>query len=1040
MSPLRIPPTKGEKQMPLDPQFKLYLITKLSNPVFSPELSAKTTIIDFSVTQKGLEDQLLSRVILVEQESLEDQRQKLMEEVNQNTISLQLLDKLLLERLSSSGGGRLLDDVALIGVLADTKSKAQEVHDKIEASKKTEEMINKKREQYRPVATRGSVLYFVIGALAQINCMYQNSLAQFLAWFDSSLVHAEQANNLHKRVENLMRHLTYNVYCQITQGLFEQDKLTFKLMMTMRIMQAEQGDAAGKQGLREDMVQLLLHGGVSWALDQLPRKPEWLQLNPWQNVVAVSHSLDILSDLKSLVEAPANEREWRHWYECDAPEELRIPKIDDRLQNNDLGAFLRLLVLRCFRPDRVRLAATKFIGQVLGSEYVDPVTTSLDDAADAADSKTPVVLLLTPGADPTVQLEEAAKRRGVKLLSVSMGEGQEPHAQRALTSAMETGAWTLLQNCHLGLGFMGHLDEDLLSAHELGSVHPNFRVWITCEPHPQFPVSLLQVSIKVTNEPPRGMKAGLLRSFHSVVDSKLLASVEAKEWRDLVFSTCFLHSAVQERRKFGPIGWCIAYEFSLSDLEASLKFLEKHFFANQLSWDTIKYMICHVQYGGRITDEFDRKLFTTLGDYWLGPEIFSSGFTFAFSQHTNADGFQYRIPSCESHKEVEDYLNLLPGHDIPEIFGLHQNAELIYGENEGKVMFDAIADTMPKQTTGASAGQTREEQVVASVDDLLRQLPKGFNDDHVRDRIRCRPRQELEQVLGGTLAMTTGPMHATLPQPLMLGPDGKPIDGFTIPLNMFLYQEINRLNGTIASVRSTLHSLKAAIHGEIIMTPELQAALDAVYQLRPPKQWYMDASGAEIAWQAPNLALWFNGLLFREAQLSSWLLTSRPVSYWLTGFYNPQGFLTATRQEVTRKHKLDRTPWTLDDVCVKVVVTDHRFTDPVLSPAARKLKPPAEGVLVHGLFLEGAGFDRHNKTLREAPPREPYTAMPVLQVTAVTSAEHDKIYKAAEHYDCPVYTKKRRTNLNYVFTVKLRTEVPAKHWVVRGVALLCSKD
>lgn len=171
----------GEKQVQLDPAFRMYLITKLGNPKFSPELCAKTTIVDFSVTQKGLEEQLLSRVIQHEQRSLEEQKSKLIEEVNSSTILLQALDKQLLERLSASSGN-LLDDVQLIGVLADTKTKAQEVKEKIEASSATEQIINKRREHYRPVATRGSVIYFVIVSMAAVNPMYQSSLAQFLQW------------------------------------------------------------------------------------------------------------------------------------------------------------------------------------------------------------------------------------------------------------------------------------------------------------------------------------------------------------------------------------------------------------------------------------------------------------------------------------------------------------------------------------------------------------------------------------------------------------------------------------------------------------------------------------------------------------------------------------------------------------------------------------------------------------------------------------------------------------------------------------------
>ena len=995
----------GDKQVSMDPAFRVYFITKLSNPLFSPELSAKTTIIDFSVTQKGLEDQLLSRVIQTEQKSLEDQRQKLIEEVNANTISLQSLDKQLLERLSASSGN-LLDDVALIGVLADTKTKAQEVKEKIEASVTTEQMINKRREHYRPVATRGSVIYFVIVSMAQVNCMYQTSLAQFLQWFDLSMAEAEKANLVQKRVEILMKHLTYEVYININRGLFEVDKLTFKLMVTMKILLTEGEGAA----LDEKSIRILLRGGAGLNLADLPKKPfEWLQQSSWLNILALTYNIDFFSDLKGSVEG--NEAEWKKWYEAEAPESIEIPRLEDRLQSHPSGSFMRFLIVRSFRDDRTRLAANAFIGAVLGERYVEPAPASFEEIHRVSDNRTPVILLLTPGADPTSQLEELAKKKGVKIYPVSMGEGQEPHATKSVVGGMEEGAWSLLQNCHLGLGFMNKLEELIHKCHEEKQVDPAFRLWITCEPHADFPINLLQMSVKVTNEPPRGMKAGLLRSYTSVVDSERLARVETKEWRDLVFTLSFLHSTVQERRKFGAIGFCIPYEFNTSDLEASLTFLEKHCFSTTgLSWPTVRYMISQVQYGGRITDDMDAVLFQTFAKLWLSPDIFKDDFTFSKSH------FTYSIPQSDSIDGYRQYISSFPSHDSPEIFGLHVNADLTFGTNEALYILNTISETQPKESGSKAGGKTREETVYDKAEELLALCPRPYKDDEVRELVRKRSKLETEFVLG-------------------YKPEEK-VDGFSIPLNIFLYQEITRLNRTITNVRSTLTDLKSAINGEIIMTPELQAALNFVFNEKPPKHWYTDASGSEIAWYLPSLALWFAGLLDREKQLTQWLHNTRPITFWLTGFFNPQGFLTATRQEITRRHKNEK--WALDDVVLVSTVTEHADL--------RRIKyPPAEGVYIHGLYLEGCSWEkRDGGRLTESHAKELFTPLPVLLVSAVTSKQSEKLYAPGKddvrYYDCPVYTKPKRTGLSYVFSVKLRTNVEPEHWTLRGVALLCSKD
>jgi len=123
---------------------------------------------------------------------------------------------------------------------------------------------------------------------------------------------------------------------------------------------------------------------------------------------------------------------------------------------------------------------------------------------------------------------------------------------------------------------MGEMEERLNPKDKV--VHEDFRLWITCQPcGSDFPLGLLQMAIKITTEPPKGLKAGISRTFSTIVNQDFLEKVEPYEkWRALVFSLCFLHSVIQERRKFGPLGFCIPYEFNNSDLEASLGYIDKH--------------------------------------------------------------------------------------------------------------------------------------------------------------------------------------------------------------------------------------------------------------------------------------------------------------------------------------------------------------------------------------------------------------------------------------------------------------------------------
>jgi dynein heavy chain, axonemal len=198
----------------------VYFVSRLPNPHFSPELQAKTTVIDFTVTQKGLEEQLLGRVIAREQKALEELLTQVLEEANSNTKALLQLDAQLLERLTSNSGN-LLDDDELVDVLASTKAKAAEVKEKLSAADETKRSISEKREQFRPVATRGSVLYFAIVDMTLVNCMYQTSLVQFTDLFSKSMTVAEKSSLASKRVQNIIDSMTYIVYRYINRGLYE---------------------------------------------------------------------------------------------------------------------------------------------------------------------------------------------------------------------------------------------------------------------------------------------------------------------------------------------------------------------------------------------------------------------------------------------------------------------------------------------------------------------------------------------------------------------------------------------------------------------------------------------------------------------------------------------------------------------------------------------------------------------------------------------------------------------------------------------------
>ncbi|KAL2085437.1 hypothetical protein ACEWY4_018757 [Coilia grayii] len=954
----------GDKEVDVMKGFTLYITTKLANPAYTPEVSAKTAVVDFTVTMRGLEDQLLGRVILIEKQELESERVKLLEEVTSNKRKMKELEDNLLYRLTSTEGS-LVEDESLIEVLRVTKTTAEEVSEKLTVAAETEVKINFAREEYRPVATRGSILYFLIVEMSLVNVMYQTSLRQFLGIFDMSMERSVKSQITAKRLVNIMEFLTYEVFHYTARGLYENHKFLFTLLLALKI------DLQAKN-ISHSEFQTFIKGGASLDLNSVEAKPKrWILDMTWLNLVQLS-SLHPFTSL--LMQVAHSDRAWRAWFDESAPEEAPLPDGYDSL----VDAFRKLLLIRSWCPDRTIAQARKYITDSLGGKYAEGVILDMEAMCSESDKRTPLVCFLSMGSDPTENIERLAKSKTVPCRPISMGQGQEVHARRLLSQSMADGGWLLLQNCHLGLDFLDELLETVTTAE---NIHDGFRVWVTTEVHPKFPINLLQSSIKFTNEPPQGMKAGLKRTYGGLTQDQLEIT-NMPQWRPLLYALAFLHTTVQERRKFGPLGWNIPYEFNQADFTSSMQFVQNHLdevdVKRGVNWSCLRYMLGEVQYGGRVTDDLDKRLLNTFAHIWFSENMFGDKFCFYKG---------YTIPKAKTVQDCLSHIDMLPLVDSPEVFGLHPNADITYQTNLANDTLSTVINIQPKDS-GGGGGETRESTVQRLANEMLEKLPADYVPHEVRAHLQ-----------------KMGPFQ---------------------PMTIFLRQEIDRMQRIIGRVRSTLTDLKLAIDGTIIMSEDLRDALDSMYDARVPRLWQ------KISWESATLGFWFTELLERNQQFHSWTFNGRPHQFWLTGFFNPQGFLTAMRQETTRMNLSKG--WALDTVVLHNDVT-RMMREDVTAP------PPSDvgGVYIYGLFLEGAGWDKRNAKLTESSPKVLFTPLPVVHVYAISSTSPADTKRAAaiSLYPCPVYKKPRRTDLTFIFSLLLRTSQAMEHWTLRGVALLC---
>ena len=169
----------GSEEVEVSSTFKLYLQTKLINPHYKPETAAQCTIVNFIVTELGLEDQLLAMVVRVEKPELEATKENLTKEQQEFIITLAQLESDLLHKLVSADSETILENVELIEQLEVTKETSNIIQEKQALAKQTEKEINESREAYRPVAAEGAMLYFLLIQLWIIDHMYQYSLESF---------------------------------------------------------------------------------------------------------------------------------------------------------------------------------------------------------------------------------------------------------------------------------------------------------------------------------------------------------------------------------------------------------------------------------------------------------------------------------------------------------------------------------------------------------------------------------------------------------------------------------------------------------------------------------------------------------------------------------------------------------------------------------------------------------------------------------------------------------------------------------------------
>ncbi|EDO42194.1 predicted protein [Nematostella vectensis] len=1009
----------GETDIEYNENFRLYLTTPLANPHFLPDVCIKSTIINFTVTLEGLQDQLLSRTVMQENPKLEeDRRETLVNLVNDRSKVRELEDRSL--SLLNSSRGNILDDEDLITTLDESEKMAHVIQQRVDLAEHTEESINASREKYLPVAARGAILYFVLTDLSSLDVMYQFSLPWFTNLF-ANCVESSKDVSLSEYLTALVDLITENVYRVVSHALFARHKLTFSFMLCTSILMQDKWTSRGtlRSITEEEWIFFLRGGSLGQLINKMNKPPaKWISASMWKECLQISNSLSAFSGLCSNMAVNIHSIKHSTYDKKNIPRKHTIYISQKVFSANgewqmvngngngwlctSLTRFQRLMLVKILRPECLIKSVRQFVEEEMGTKFITTVGFDLQEMYDESNARTPLIFILSPGSDPASQLLRFAHElRGTTLHldMISLGRGQGPRAEEVINKAyQQKGKWVFLQNCQHAASFMPRLQQIIRRiSHSETQLDPQFRMWLSSKPDPSFPVSILQAGLKMTVEPPPGVKSNLLRTFGAVGGAVTEAVFEdagpGPAWRRLLFGLCLFNSLVHERKKFNALGWNIPYEFTTSDLEVSIQMLHMMLTEHRdVPWDELCYLTGDIAYGGRVTDQWDQRCLKSLLTRFYNPSVLNDDYAFT-------EDLVYRPPPPNISLSVCcTYIEGLPATDSPELFGMNHNAAMVYLGDQAKNLVSNLLAGQPKVAFHTGSKKTSDGIILELAADIMSRLP---------------------------IAYTRQPVSNASTQSTLL---------------VVLDQELNRIDRLLQVIHTSLSSLRQAVKGTLVMSEALEQAFEALLNNQVPLEWKKHSYES-----CKPLGSWVDNLVKRVDFFACWLelafARQHPRAYWLPAFFHPQAFLTAVLQTHSRmrnvpldslafEYKVRKACWTTEEVVYGEPDIDFRR-------ASFTGNATEEGTIVYGLYLDGASWDHTDGCLQEAPDGQRISPLPELHFVPYQVRD--------QQYECPIYrTSLRASSLlssglttNFVTAVNLPSRQPCDHWITRGVAMLC---
>ena len=834
----------GGETINIRASFVLYMTTKLPKPHYSPEICSLLTMVNFTVTEEGLIEQTLNIIVKKEDPTTERNREDTVNKSLENKKKLKMREEELLKIVTTHKEG-ILESEKLLETLKHAKAECQQSIIQVEEQKRFSERIENTRSKFKAVAKRVGELYFCVNELATVDPMYQFSLDWYLDLYKEALeIEGEEENDKLEFYKNRFMGLLYSTVCK---SLFEKDKLLFALLIYIKTCLSE-----GLNSVEE--VQFLAKGPTELNKASSNPMSDWLPDSSWNGLIELSKRLEVFKRLDENI--THNYTKWKALYNS--------PNISDPLLT-EYNPLQRLILITTIQSNKFIEIAQQLILLTLGKQFCEYPRFNLEDTFALSNHKKPIIIILSPGANPMDDLKNLAISKKItnNIVPLSLGKGQGKIAHIIINNAIKStnATWVVLQNCHLATSYLSNIEKILEEIPDTPKL--DFRLWLTTMPSKDFPRSLLQKCVKVASEKPKGVVQSMI-AMSDIIDPEVFTGTDTA--KRLVFSLCLFHSIISERGKFGILGWNSPYEFSRADftttIEQALKMLKENY---EVSWKALDYLINELNYGGGINDPMDLRVLKTIASQFQDPAILKDGYKFFNKKEYTI------VRHIRSKDDWIKCIRALPLNDEPEIFGLSKTASLTYLSNDALSICPVLLSLLPY----SSKEYDDYNEAKVSVKSILEQIPKLLN---IKECINKFP------------------------------------ISYTKCLNAVLQHEVVAYNELLTVVRRSVQDLERAQKGEIAMSRELEEVGKYIVEGSVPSFWLNYAYPG-----TKPLLSWIKDLAARVHFFENWISKGSPEVYWIGAFFYPQGFLVALLQNYARKKKIS----------YDSVMFEHKVDEPI---------------------------------------------------------------------------------------------------------------